>query len=243
MDKRRNRRGLSGNKLKVIAMTAMFLDHVGAVVIEPSFCELWTSEITRGDLTFYVINRGLRAVGRIAFPIYCFLLLQGFLHTSNAKKYLFRLGLFAFISEIPFDLAIAGKWACFDQQNIFFTLSASLLMLCLLRQFPERPWVSLFTLAGTCALTWLARCDYGAVGPLMIGFMYYYREDRTMFYLTGMITAGMESARGFLCGILAYIPISLYNGERGKTQMKWFSYCFYPLHLCLLAIVRLVIKL
>lgn len=242
MDKQKNRIGLSGNKLKVIAMASMFLDHVGAVVIEPSFCERWTSEIIEGDMALFVIDRGLRAVGRIAFPIYCFLLLQGFLHTRNAKKYLSRLGLFALISEIPFDLAIAGKWVSFDQQNIFFTLSVSLLMLCLMRS-SKGPWISLFAMAGTCALTWMARCDYGAIGPLMIGFMYYFREDRTMFYLTGVITAGLESARGFLCGIWAYIPISLYNGERGKMQLKWFPYCFYPLHLCLLAIARLAIKL
>lgn len=243
MDKQRNRTGLSGNKLKVIAMASMFLDHVGAVVIEPVFYTLWTQEGSGNGMQFYVVNRALRAAGRVAFPIYCFLLIEGFLHTRDGKRYLVRLGLFAAVSEIPFDLAMTGEWVNFQQQNVFFTLSASLLMLLLMRQSQRRPAVSLLVLAGTCILTWMARCDYGAVGPLMIGLMYYFKKDKTMFYLTGMVTAGIESARGFLCGIFAYLPISLYNGKRGKMQLKWFPYFFYPLHLSVLVIIRFIMKL
>ena len=93
--------GLDGFVLKSIAMVAMLIDHMGAVLF-PQYL-------------------GMRMIGRIAFPIYCFLLVEGAMHTSDIRKYELRLFLFALVSELPFDLAFQGT-IDFNHQNVFFTL-------------------------------------------------------------------------------------------------------------------------
>ena len=98
-----NRRGISGNGLKLIALLSMLTDHFGAVVVER------TRVFNQFDTQFWdTIYGPLRSVGRLAFPIFCFLLVEGFIHTKDVKKYFFRLMLFAFLSEIPFNLALTG---------------------------------------------------------------------------------------------------------------------------------------
>ena len=109
--------GLSGGSLKLIAIGLMFLDHVGAVVLERMLLaaglgEAATSEQVTAFLaqngTLYWADFALRMAGRLAFPIFCFLLVEGFLHTRSVKRYALRLGAFAIISEVPFDLATSG---------------------------------------------------------------------------------------------------------------------------------------
>ena len=96
--------GISGSALKVLALMIMLIDHIGAVIVvkimnAPGFDhDFWGS-----------LYWPLRYIGRLAFPIFCFLLVEGFVHSSNVKKYLGRILVFAAISEIPFDLAITGK--------------------------------------------------------------------------------------------------------------------------------------
>ena len=106
--------GLNGFTLKWIAMLTMLIDHTGMVLF-PQY-------------------RIFRIVGRLAFPIYCFLLVEGAVHTSNWKKYVSRLILFALISEIPFDLARSGQIVAADAQNVFFTLSFGLLAVIILKE-------------------------------------------------------------------------------------------------------------
>lgn len=77
----------------------------------------------------YQTDMVLRGIGRVAFPIFCFLLVEGFLHTKNVWKYAGRLALFALVSEIPFDLAFQGEWLFMGYQNIFFTLLVGLLVM------------------------------------------------------------------------------------------------------------------
>ena len=95
--------------LKMIAITTMLIDHVGAVLLPQ-----------------YPI---LRIIGRIAFPIFCFLLVEGFMHTHDVIRYMTRIGLFALISEIPFDLLFYGRILDGTHQNVFFTLFIGLVML------------------------------------------------------------------------------------------------------------------
>lgn len=143
-------KGVTGSTLKIIAIITMFIDHVGASVVEPylyryldpmgtDYCKamicskaswLWMNWM--GDREFvYNLDLTLRSIGRIAFPIFCFLLVEGFLHTHNLKKYLFRLGLFAFISDVPFDLAFFGNIGL-SHQNVFFTLFLGVLALAMI---------------------------------------------------------------------------------------------------------------
>lgn len=101
--------GLNSFQLKCIAVITMIIDHTGAVLFPD--------------------NMTLRYIGRIAFPIFCFLLVEGFFHTRDVRKYMLRLGMFAVISEIPYDLAFRDTVIEFEHQNVFFTLFIGVVMM------------------------------------------------------------------------------------------------------------------
>ena len=101
--------GLTSNQLKIIALVAMTCDHVGKELLPQ--CQI------------------LQIIGRLAFPIFAYTLVEGFMHTHDVKKYLMRLGILALLSEIPFDLAFNGTILEFGHQNVFFTLFLGILML------------------------------------------------------------------------------------------------------------------
>ena len=122
--KTRHAAGLSGSALKWIAIVTMLIDHTGAVVIEQGALE-WAG--------WYWVDFALRVIGRFAFPIFAFLLVQGFLHTRSVPRYLARLTAFALISELPFDLATGDCWYDPGHQNVFFTLATGLVTLAALR--------------------------------------------------------------------------------------------------------------
>ena len=115
------RKGLSGSALKMIAIATMLIDHIAATVI------IRVLKFGGYNDSLYQLYRVMRNIGRIAFPIFCFLLVEGFMHTRDREKYALRLGCFAAISEIPFDLAFNGKILEVGYQNVFFTLLLGLL--------------------------------------------------------------------------------------------------------------------
>ena len=137
--------GISGYALKMIAVISMFIDHLGATVVlgclyaaRSVTVAMTESERLLDQLLVWVnhnwnqavsIYEYMRYIGRIAFPIYCFLIVEGFLHTKNVKKYALRLGLFALISEIPFDLAFNEGWWDMTSNNVYFTLLIGLLVI------------------------------------------------------------------------------------------------------------------
>ena len=125
--------GISGSTLKLIAILSMLIDHAGATIIRT----LWQSPVISSSVSqsrlWSEIYKISRSVGRIAFPIFCFLIVEGFLHTRNVWRYARRLFLFSLISEIPFDLALKGSWYFPEKQNVYFTLLIGLLVLIGLR--------------------------------------------------------------------------------------------------------------
>lgn len=130
--------GISGSTIKIIAVVAMFLDHSAAAVLARYLVEgikgataagtaqIWLSE----NAAWYDVYDVMRGIGRLGFPIFCFLLVEGYQRTRDVRKYALRLGLFALISEVPFDLAICGKVVHPGYQNVYFTLLLGLLALC-----------------------------------------------------------------------------------------------------------------
>ncbi len=132
------KRGLSGSTIKIIAVIAMLIDHAAASVLarylvagirsaaDSQGAWVWQQE----HASLYLAYNAMRAIGRLGFPIFCFLLVEGFQRTRNVKKYALRLGIFALISEIPFDFAICGQAFNFEYQNVYFTLLLGLLALC-----------------------------------------------------------------------------------------------------------------
>lgn len=137
---RQKGKGIPGSTIKIIAVTAMLIDHIGAFVLTRMIIEKGyfyaATDVNRlfawlGDnWLLYFGMLVMRLIGRLGFPIFCFLLVEGFQKTKNIKKYVFRLGLFALISEIPFNLANAGRVWASGYQNVYFTLLIGILALC-----------------------------------------------------------------------------------------------------------------
>ena len=128
-----------------------------------------------GLRTLYSVSRD---IGRLAFPIFCFLLVEGFLHTRNPKKYAGRLFLFALISEIPFDLALQSGWFDPGKQNVYFTLLIGLLVLMGLSYFREKPWMQLPVMAAGLLVSWIIDSDYNYKGVFLIIILYLLRQTR-----------------------------------------------------------------
>lgn len=139
---RKARKGISGSTIKIIAVVAMLIDHVAAVVLTRILIEKGLLEISLStdmsevmawlleNMVLYYAVSFMRLIGRLGFPIFCFLLVEGFQKTRDVKKYVLRLGTFALVSEIPFDLACSGRVLEFEYQNVYFTLLLGLLALC-----------------------------------------------------------------------------------------------------------------
>lgn len=229
---------ITGSTLKLIAIILMVIDHVGAVIFEQGL--LQTTYVTSNPELFRQlasVDWVLRQIGRPAFPIFCFLLVEGYTHTQNVKKYAGRLAVFALISEIPFDLAITGNYFDFRFQNIYFTLLIGLLVMAGVTYFHKNViFQGLILVLGLAAGHFL-KCDYGAMGVLLIELLFLFRHDRRYQTIGGMVAVYYEPAAFF-----AYPFILLYHGERGR-QMKYLFYWFYPAHLLLFGVLTMLISM
>lgn len=239
------KRGLPGSVLKWIAIVTMFIDHTAVVLVYgwAKYRHSWGAGIE--SLQFYYVLRG---IGRLGFPLFCFLLVEGFFHTRSRRSYLLRLSAFALLSEVPFDLALRETWLELQHQNVFFTLALGLLAVIMWDKLtrggdPDCPaWGGLSAIG--CAVTLGAaahflRTDYGAMGVALILALYllhgrpWERDLAAGGVLAAMIPFGSHWIELF--GALAFPLLHLYNGRRGR-QMKYFFYIFYPAHLLLLAL-------
>lgn len=218
--------GISGSTLKLIAIAAMLIDHIGLVLCD--------------NMTL------MRIVGRIAFPIFAFMLVEGFHYTHNHRKYALRLAMFALLSEIPFNMMVTSS--IFDikmlNQNVIFTMLIAFLTMWALDWakgfFHYYLWYVLCALAITgagMAAAELGRTDYGAIGVLTIVVMYFLHNNRTGQILLGCLVLGSDSSLEIYC-LLAAIPLFFYNGKKGLA-LKYVFYVFYPLHMLIIALIRL----
>ena len=192
----------------------------------------------------------MRMIGRIAFPLYIFMLTEGFRHTRQHDKYFLRIIIFAFISQLPYDLVSwhAGlPWSL----NIMFTLATCLMAMSMAKRGGWW-WLGV---AGLTLVAQVGKMDYGAAAVMMtIGFYlaskrYKKEEDRPLRVLGyGVVLlfsmALMLLINGWvtqMMAVLALIPIALYNGQKGQRMPRYFFYVFYPTHL--LAIFALALML
>lgn len=223
--------GISADALKWIALLTMLCDHAGAVLFAQ-----------------YPV---MRLIGRTAFPLFVWLLVEGFFHTSSRKKYLGRMAFFALVSELPFDLALYGR-PDRQGQNVFFTLSISLVMLVFLeramdacqrkRQAGEKALLQTLAAVGTVAAAMAAAglfcVDYGGSGPLLAALFYCYKRKGSpglaVSFLIFCLSMGLLTAMVEIFGIVSVPLIARYNGKRtGRGRGRLF-YLFYPLHLLIL---------
>lgn len=225
---KKDKRGISAAVLKWIAVVTMLVDHFGVAVY---------AQINN---PVYEIYRLHRYIGRITFPIYCFLLVEGFFLSRNVNKYILRCFIFALISEIPFNMAIFGRVWYPQGQNVYFTLTLGLCaMLVLSRVRAIKPGHLLsYILQGViiAAFAYLGEfleVDYHWKGVLFIIMFYYCRGFQNWVRnFIGVIAFSYE-----VTAPLAFIPIQFYNGKRGK-QMKYLFYAIYPIHLLIFGIIR-----
>ena len=242
--------GLDGTALKYIAMVSMLIDHIGAVVMEylvfyrGGLDSLQPILHSPEGAAIYRGIRLLRMLGRAAFPIYCFLLVEGFLHTRSRKKYGIRLLFFAFLSEIPFNLAVSNRLWSLEYQNVFFELAVGLLVLKGLELAKGLAPVSRELAAGTVLLSGgllalFMRTDYDITGILLIGAFYWFGGTRKGRTAAAGILGFLESWEvTYGAGILSAVPLFFYNGKRGKGRNKYLFYWFYPAHLMALFLLR-----
>ena len=237
------RRTFSGTALKTIACITMLVDHIGASCIEAG---ILTPGLDAGTLSqdalsaypLYRLDMVLRFTGRLAFPLFCFLLVEGFVHTHNVKGYLGRLVLFGLLSEIPFDLAFFRTPFDPSAQNVYWTLALGVLAMAGLKRFEKENglpgWQGLVWAGGCAALALATNTDYHAIGVLIICTLYLTRADRKRQCLAGAVLFLFE-----LTAPLAFVLVWFYNGQRGACsplQKKAF-YWFYPVHLLVLAVI------
>lgn len=220
-------RGLNGNALKILAALTMLTDHVGAVFFP--------------EIVF------LRAVGRLAFPLFLYLLVEGACHTKNWKKYGMRLLILAAASEYFYDwmTLLAGMWNPAEEwhagmlnfciQNTVWELLLALFAVeaAIWSEAGKRPLLGAAVMAAACAASWALRLDYGPYGILLAYFWYLTRGNKIIQVLGLALISilGMGGLESFAAA--AALPLLAYNGEKGKNS-KWIQrgfYLFYPLHM------------
>lgn len=232
---------LTGSTLKWIAIITMFIDHIGAVILERGAIIVYNQQLPTAlsyetTLWLFHVDKMLRRIGRISFPIFCFLLVEGFFHTSSRYKYVLRLFLFALLSEIPFDLALNSRLLEATYQNVLFTMLLGLLTIWAMERVKQKsPALSLLPAAAGILIGYYFHADYNWKGILLILILYLF-----YFYPVEKTIAGCLSLLWEPWACLAFIPINLYNQKKG-SGMKYFFYLFYPLHLLLLYLIRYLI--
>ena len=209
-------KGLSGSAMKVIALVAMTVDHIAYYLME------------HGTLQYDV----MRMVGRMAFPIFAFLLVEGYSHTRSTGKYALNLLAFALISEIPWWLLNHD-----NTHNVFFTLLFGLVAIDLITRTGNKPLLWCVIIASICGnATWL-HVDYEYSGILLICAFHFFQPDKVMKCLLATLFMYQYGVVGLWLGLAV---ILCYNGQRGfiKGQYaKYLCYAYYPLHLYLLSIL------
>lgn len=228
---------LSGSSLKVLAMVIMLIDHTAAFLLNKSTAAT-TTLFTLGAVS-YSPYRIMRDIGRLAFPIFCFLLVEGFLHTGNRRKYGINLLLFACISEIPWNLAQSGNVFYLQKQNVFFTLFLGYLAFCAVEYFREKQLLSLLCMAALFLVSLKLNADYSYRGYVFLLIMYWLRNEKPA---QAMIGSGWLFYEWKAC--FAFLPINMYNGKRGFIRGKWmkyFFYAFYPVHILIIYLIRFYI--
>lgn len=256
---------MSGSRLKWIAIVTMFIDHIGASLVEYYLrVNDWAAAGAGAHAFYYNLDQILRSIGRIAFPLFIFLLVEGFFHTSSRIKYLIRLAAFSAISDIPFDLALflsnaqvkSGTYLTTAHQNVFFTLTLGFLGMLLAEKLQERfknraaaiiGLAIAFAAAGYAAE--LLCTDYGAAGTTAIIAAYAIKKygvlsgrfpAETEMWVTVVILALMSNAIEAVA-FIDVLFIRKYDGTRGKTLNKYFFYIFYPAHLFVLFLIKYMV--
>lgn len=228
---------LSGSGLKIVAILSMMVDHVGGWILA-NYPWAWETLYAVGKLhiSWMFICRGI--IGRLAFPIFAFLLVEGYVHTRNKNRYLYTMLAWAVVTQPCCNLMHGIAWYSFwSGLNVLFTLAAGLAALQVYdnsRLSPTRKALGwLVLMAGA----YLCRMDYGAMGVSFILLLYVLRGN---IGLVLAATLGCFMKKWPFAG-LSWVLMTMYNGQRGFIHGDWgkyFFYAIYPLHMLAIWAVR-----
>lgn len=218
--------------LKIISFITMIIDHMGII--------------------FFPSNDIFRIIGRISFPIFCFFIVEGYFHSKNIKKYLFRILLLALISEVIYDLFMFNKPICFYRQNTCFELFLGLYTIFLFDKLIQNKYkiLPILLLISSILLSNLLNLDYSYKGIILIFCFYVVNKlnlskIKRILYLTLSVTiffsiSIISTPNIIYLGIFLSLPfLLLYNGKLGYNNkfLKYLFYFLYPLHLLILLIL------
>ncbi len=238
---------ISSAGLHILAMALMLSDH------------LWGTGLVRNDV--------FTSIGRLAFPIFAFMMVEGYFHTQNLRKYFLRLLFCALISELPFNLMLSGRWINPVHQNVIWTLMLGLGCVWLIERVRKKGKVWLTIILGALValggyvLGYLLFVDYYGVGVVSVLVFYVFRRRKwwclvgqivCLWYLNVEVLSGyyftlnifgaeVEIVRQGLA-LLALVPIWLYRGRQGYhgKWFRWLCYAFYPAHMLVLTLVAMM---
>lgn len=238
--------GLSSFTLHIIAMIFMLCDHMWGTILSD--------------------YRILTDIGRIAFPIFAFMIVEGYFHTRDFKKYLKRLFIFAIVSEIPINLMSAGNIIFPFHQNVIWTFIIGLLCIRIIENAKAKNNMFITVVVSILAtmlgdiLGSLLMVDYYGFGVLTILVFYFFRGRKWYNYVAqfiGLFYINFNMIGGFMIpvnifgysfefsqqglAVLAMIPICLYNGKQGlhNKYVQYAFYAFYPLHMLILSLMAM----
>ena len=212
--------------LKIIAICTMFIDHLRYIIpTQPMF---------------------MAYIGRIAFPIFSFQIVQGYLHTKNLKKYILRLFIVAIISQIPYYLYFRN-----GVLNVLFTFILGLLCIYTYEKFAKKSkFLTSMVILLIMLLSNYFNCDYSYYGISIILVFYIFRSNKIIMSISFLIVSAIYyiikysffSTTNFIllycfCA-LSLIPCLLYNGKQGP-KIKYLFYLFYPVHISILLLFAL----
>ena len=230
--------------LKIIACVIMAVDHFGYGIFH-NYMKVHTMDLLPEAYTN--LNRAYETchgIGRLAFPIFCFFIVEGFIRTRNVYKYALRLAIFAIISELPFDLGLYGTMFYWKHQNIILTFFIAIVMLMVLR-FTENNVSGLSSfvvyLTYVCAvigfadLAYLLKADYSWKCMLLVAVLYLARNEGPFRLIAGAASVAWEKYAP-----TSFILLYFYDPDI-RPRFKYAFYVFYPLHLTVIYLIGLLV--
>lgn len=231
--------GLNSNQIKMIAIIAMTIDHV-TWLLYPGYQKIW-----------WVL--GLHAIGRLTAPIMWFFVAEGFHYTRNVKKYIARLFVFAVISHFAYNFAGGLPFipnGFFNMTSVMWSLAWSVVLMVIFtaKQIPQ--WGKILLIVLICLVTFPS--DWSTVAAMCPVYLYlnrgsFKKQSITLLVWTAVYAAVyflfMDKTYGVLqmCTLLSLPIMKQYNGKRGEWKgMKWFFYIYYPAHLFVIGILRVI---
>ena len=243
--------------LKWVALITMFIDHVGLALVAYvySFVHIPTDIVSSERVYWiYLLCRG---IGRASFPLFVFLLVEGFFYTRDRAPYMIRLLVFVFISEFPFDMAFTPAlihrqgYFYLGYQNVFFTLAIGFAAMWILEEIYgadmggiEKIVLTLITVAVAAGMAYLLKTDYNAWGVITIIAGYFMKKRGAIPFWSGLSIVALLTIMDDFEAWAAVIVLPLllfYHGSRGRRGNRYVFYIAYPVHLLTLYLIRVIL--